>query len=79
MASDHVFLLLNVCVPVHICFTVMISLSESCKDCKRREEQGEVIRKKFDRTPAASVYNNDEMYLFSTLGPGTPQHGPVRK
>lgn len=36
MASDHLFLLLNVCVPVYICFTVTISLSECWWDCRKR-------------------------------------------
>lgn len=47
---------------------------------REEEEQGNrTIRKEVNRTSAASFYNNDEMYLFSTLGPGTPHHGPERK
>lgn len=44
-----------------------------------KEEQGKTVRKKVDTTSAPSVDNDDEMYLFSTMGPGTHHNRGPRK
>lgn len=47
--------------------------------CDKLIEGGEIRKKNRNKLSAAAVHDGDddeEMYLFSTLGPGTPQHGP---
>lgn len=45
--------------------------------CDKLIEGGEIRKKNRNKLSAAAVHDGDddeEMYLFSTLGPGTPQH-----